>query len=102
MSGCIEHDKCDFCKQEKPVWRTYLRPTKYVKPENLEEANKLYNQGSYFIIVKTCNDCGEPTFNQHTEDKETTDPVCPICKSYEYGYWLSKDKMYCSDCGYNE
>jgi len=60
MSGVIEYDKCDFCRQEKPVWRTYLKPTKYVKPENLQEANKLYNQGDYFIIVKTCNDCGEP------------------------------------------
>jgi hypothetical protein len=60
MSGEIEHNKCDFCKQEKPVWRTYLKPTKYVKPQTLEEANKLYNQGDYFIIVKTCNDCGEP------------------------------------------
>lgn len=32
MSGEIEFDKCDFCKEEKPVWRTYLNPTKYVKP----------------------------------------------------------------------
>ena len=60
MSGEIEHDKCDFCKQEKSVWRTYLKPSMYVKPDILEEYNKLYNQGDYFIIVKTCNDCGEP------------------------------------------
>lgn len=98
MSGCIEYDKCDFCKQEKPVWRTYLRPTKYVKPDNLEEANKLYNQGDYFIIVKTCDDCGDPTT---VTTEATTEAVCPMCGSYDYSYWLSKDKMCCSDCGFN-
>lgn len=98
MSGCIEHDKCDFCKQEKPVWRTYLRPTKYVKPDNLEEANKLYNQGDYFIIVKTCDDCGDPAT---VTIEATIETVCPACGSYDYSYWLSKDKMYCSDCGFN-
>lgn len=60
MSGVIEFDKCDFCQEEKPVWRTYLRPTKYVKPTEYEAYKNLYNEGSYFIIIKTCNDCGEP------------------------------------------
>lgn len=61
MSGYIEFDKCDFCKEEKPVWRTYFYPSNYEKPKSLEEKNKLYNQGNYFIFLKTCNDCGEPT-----------------------------------------
>ncbi len=60
MSGVIEFDKCDFCKEEKPVWRTYLRPNSYVKPTEYEEYKKLYNEGDYFIIIKTCQDCGEP------------------------------------------
>lgn len=60
MSGEVEFDECDFCHIEKPVVRTYLRPTKYVKPEDPEEYLKLYNEGGYFIIVKTCSDCGEP------------------------------------------
>ena len=60
MSGTIEFDKCDFCKEEKPVWRTYLKPTKYVKPTEYQEYKKLYNEGDYFIIIKTCNECGEP------------------------------------------
>jgi hypothetical protein len=36
MGGDVEFDKCDFCQIEKPVGRTYLRPSKYVKPENPE------------------------------------------------------------------
>lgn len=60
MSGDIEQSKCDFCNEVKPVERTYLRPSKYVK-SNVPETNQdLYNQGSYFIIVRTCNDCGTP------------------------------------------
>lgn len=60
MSGDVEMDKCDFCQEVKPVERTYLRPSKYVKPESPEEYLKLYNEGNYFIIVKTCFDCGTP------------------------------------------
>lgn len=60
MSGEIEMDRCDFCREEKSVWRTYLYPNKYQKPESFENQNRLYNQGDYFIIIKTCNDCGEP------------------------------------------
>jgi hypothetical protein len=56
--GDVEMDKCDFCHEIKLVERTYLKPTKYVKPEKLEDFDKLYNQGSYFIIIRTCNDCG--------------------------------------------
>jgi hypothetical protein len=60
MSGEVESDKCDFCREIKFVERTYLRPSKYVKPSNPEEYTKLYNEGNYFIIVKTCGDCGTP------------------------------------------
>jgi hypothetical protein len=58
--GDIEMDKCDFCNEVKHVNRTYLHPSKYIKPEG-DERLKLYNEGNYFIIVKTCNDCGAPT-----------------------------------------
>ena len=58
--GAAEFDKCDFCNEEKHVSRTYLYPDKYKKPEKLEDRVKLYNEGSYFIIIKTCNDCGKP------------------------------------------
>lgn len=60
MSGELEFDKCDFCQVEKPVDRTYLRPSKYVKPEKLEDRKDLNNEGDYFIIIKTCNQCGVP------------------------------------------
>lgn len=62
MSGNIEMDKCDFCKEVKQVQRTYLSPSKYIKPINKEEYLKLYNEGDYFIIVRTCNDCGIPKY----------------------------------------
>tara|TARA_R100000656_G_C3852217_1_gene107826 strand:- start:35 stop:220 length:186 start_codon:yes stop_codon:yes gene_type:complete len=58
--GDIEVDKCDFCHQTKQVERTYLRPSKYQKPKDPVESSKLYNEGNYFIIVKTCGDCGKP------------------------------------------
>jgi len=60
MSGEIEKDKCDFCKEIKSVERTYLRPSKYNKSNDLTINNHLYNQGNYFIIIRTCNDCGTP------------------------------------------
>lgn len=60
MSGECEMDKCDFCREIKIVGRTYLYPKKYIKPDTIEERIGLYNEGSYFIIVKTCSDCGEP------------------------------------------
>ncbi len=56
----IEQDKCDFCKEIRQVNRTYLKPSRYVKSTNLTVNNHLYNQGDYFIIVKTCEDCGKP------------------------------------------
>ena len=59
--GDVEINICDFCKEVKSVSRTYLRPSKYKKPTDIKEFNKLYNQGDYFIIVSTCSDCGEPT-----------------------------------------
>lgn len=57
--GNIEQDKCDFCKEIKAVERTYLRPSKYVKPQD-DSKYMLYNEGNYFIIIKTCNECGTP------------------------------------------
>lgn len=60
MAGEIEQAQCDFCKEEKPVQRTYLRPTRYKKVDDAIVNSKLYNEGNYFIIVRTCNDCGTP------------------------------------------
>ena len=64
MSGSIEMDKCDFCQEIKQVERTYLQPSKYVKEQGAFINNTLYNQGDYFIIVKTCSECGTPTSSQ--------------------------------------
>ena len=59
--GDIEKDKCDFCKEIKQVERTYLKPSKYVKDTtDVFTNNKKYNEGNYFIIIRTCNDCGKP------------------------------------------
>jgi hypothetical protein len=63
MSGEIEMDVCDFCHNVKHVERTILRPTKYVKTDwrnKNPEDKELYNQGNYFIIIRTCNECGVP------------------------------------------
>ena len=60
MSGCVEVGKCDFCHQEKQVERTYLQPSKYVKEPGSFINKILYNEGDYFIIIRTCNDCGTP------------------------------------------
>jgi len=60
MSGTCEVDKCDFCHEIKTVERTYLKPSKYVKNDDGVINNHLYNQGDYFIIIKTCNECGVP------------------------------------------
>ncbi len=59
--GSIEIDKCDFCKKIKPVERTYLKPSNYVK--DITDYRKLYNDGDYFIIIKTCINCGIPKIN---------------------------------------
>lgn len=56
----IEQDKCDFCKEIKSVERTYLRPSKYKKIDDIIINQHLYNEGNYFIIIRTCNDCGIP------------------------------------------
>jgi hypothetical protein len=56
--GNIEMDMCDFCHDIKPVERTYLRPSRYVK-KDIPQMDK-YNEGNYFIIVKTCAQCGPP------------------------------------------
>lgn len=50
--GTIEFDKCDFCREEKPVWRTYLYSGSI--KEN-------------FTIVKHCNDCGKPKDPVHSK-----------------------------------
>jgi hypothetical protein len=60
MSGEVEMDHCDFCQEIKSVERTYLRPSKYVKSNDQTLNQHLYNEGSYFIIIKTCFDCGTP------------------------------------------
>jgi hypothetical protein len=59
MSGDIEIGICDFCHKGKPINRTYFYPT--IPPENDENKKTLYNEGAYFVYLKTCNDCGEPT-----------------------------------------
>ena len=58
--GEIEMDRCDFCHEIKEVERTYLRPSRYVKSKDHVANQHLYNEGSYFIIIKTCIDCGTP------------------------------------------
>ena len=60
MSGNIEMDRCDFCHEIKPVERTYLRPSKYEKSKDPVVNQHLYNEGNYFIIIRTCNNCGIP------------------------------------------
>lgn len=60
MSRDVEQDKCDFCKEIAPVERTYLRPSKYEKSGDILKDSKLYNEGNYFIIIRTCNNCGTP------------------------------------------
>lgn len=57
----VEMNECSFCKELKQVERTYLKPSSYVKP--VKGYNKLYNEGDYFIIIYTCNDCGKPKVN---------------------------------------
>ena len=64
MSDSLEMDKCDFCQEIKQVERTYLHPSKYVKEKGAFINKTLYNEGDYFIIVKTCIDCGTPTSSQ--------------------------------------
>jgi len=56
----IEKAKCDFCKEIKQVERTYLYPSKYIKSSDSTSNQNLYNEGDYFIIIKTCTDCGKP------------------------------------------
>jgi hypothetical protein len=58
--GDIEMDFCDFCHEKKSVFRTYLYPSKYTKSSDPNVYLPLYNEGNYFIIVKTCFDCGQP------------------------------------------
>lgn len=80
MSGQIERGICNFCHQDKNIVRTYLRPSKYVKQSTLEERNKLYNQGEYFYIIRTCTDCGVPK----------TDLQKPVeSDAIEFAEWVS-------------
>lgn len=69
--GDVEHAKCDFCKQEKPVQRTYL----YSK-NNLNVDS---------IIIRTCSDCGLPyekykVFPQKYENSERNLQVGDVCR----------------------
>ena len=65
MSSECEMDICDFCMETKNVERTYLYPSKYLKSNDHSVNTKLYNEGDYFIIVKTCIDCGIPKSEQN-------------------------------------
>jgi hypothetical protein len=66
-----EMNKCDFCNQIKSVERTYLHPSKYAKEQGAFINKTLYNEGDYFIIVKTCVDCGTPQLpQQEISDEE--------------------------------
>lgn len=60
MSGDIEKGICDFCHKDKVVERTYLTPSKYIKSKDPAVNKELYNEGDYFIIIRTCYDCGTP------------------------------------------
>ena len=60
MSGDIEQAICDFCHEIKPVQRTYLIPSKYIKSQDPAVNEHLHNEGDYFIIIRTCHDCGIP------------------------------------------
>ncbi len=71
--GDIEKNTCDFCKQIKQVNRTYIKPSKYIKPS--EEYNKLHNEGDYFIIINTCNDCGEPSKDLSKEEIQRIEEI---------------------------
>jgi len=66
-------DKCDFCQEIKQVERTYLYPSKYVKEQGAFINKTLYNDGDYFIIVKTCADCGTPTSSKTSSQTEISD-----------------------------
>ena len=72
--GDNEIGVCCFCHEEKQVVRTYLYPSRYEKPENLADSNKLYNQGSYFTYLQTCFDCGEPE-PQNSKQKMNTEKI---------------------------
>ena len=86
MSGCIEMDKCDFCQEVKQVERTYLHPSKYVKEQRAFINKTLYNEGDYFIIVKTCSECGTPTSSQtEISDEEIEKAVNnPMHDAYDF------------------
>ena len=85
MSGCIEMDKCDFCQEVKQVERTYLHPSKYVKEQRAFINKTLYNEGDYFIIVKTCSECGTPKSSQtEISDEEIEKRVKEVGAMGEY------------------
>ena len=87
MSGCIEIDKCDFCQEAKQVERTYLHPSKYVKEQGAFINKTLYNEGDYFIIVKTCSECGTPKSSQtEISDEEI--------EEYAMGYYNNNGGEY--------
>jgi hypothetical protein len=74
----VEQDLCDFCHENKSVQRTYLRPSKYKKSNDPVINNDLYNQGSYFIIIRTCFDCGTPDDHIGESNKIVLDHIADI------------------------
>lgn len=72
--GAIEHDKCDFCKQEKSVQRTYLHSKTNLKVDS--------------IIIRTCLDCGLPydkhkVFPQKYENSERYLREGDVCRTLD-------------------
>jgi hypothetical protein len=73
--GDIEQGKCEFCQEIKPIQRTYLYPSKYERnPNDISGNKKKHNEGAYFIIISTCNDCGVPKLTKQT-NRGTAEPT---------------------------
>ncbi len=75
IMGDIEQGKCEFCQEIKPIQRTYLYPSKYERnPNDISGNKKKHNEGAYFIIISTCNDCGVPKLTKQT-NRGTAEPT---------------------------
>lgn len=87
-----EISKCDFCHQTKIVQRTYLKPSKYVQPESVEERRKLHNEGGYFVTIKTCEDCGIPQFREDKSELSEIDK-----NNIDFKKLIGVNRDYCID-----